>query len=494
MTVRVEIDRILSKLNQVRRLDPESFGKEKHAFRLNPVLSEQAIQAFEQKHRVSLPEDYRDFLQQAGNGGAGPFYGILPLEEYASLFHCDLSSPSPLCPASTSGWSKQKIDPPDVELPDPPDDWLNGSLALVNQGCAYCAVLIVTGPSRGRVVYVNLDTTDKVYFVHHRDFLSWYERWLDELLAGYETSWFGLGLPATEAEIATLLVTENQPEELMISALQTLERRSKIERPTVEALRICLTSPLPQVRAGAIGILAKHLHRNASSDVLRLLGDPSPKVREAALGALAEADEKLVSQNAPTLLKDPDVDVVISAIHHLVRQKALSFHDLKPLLASNNPGIVRTALWASKEIGESSKILDRHFSDPDKEVRRSALLFSTQENVESVLRRLDMEQDNEILSLVVTVLGRLNDARIVPALIQLKGHSHPFVRYNTAFALGELRDRRAIPVLKSMLSDDVFPESHSTPGMSGTTMSIADCARFSLTKLRPWWKFWGGSD
>jgi HEAT repeat protein len=482
--VRAEIDRILSKLKQVRRLDLESFGKENHAYRLNPVLSEQAVRAFEQQHRVRLPEDYRDFVLQAGNGGAGPYYGILPLEKYASLFDAHLSSPSPLCPSPTSGWSPQEV--------ASPDDWLDGSIALVDQGCAYCAVLIVSGPSRGRVVYVNLDTTDKVYFVHHLDFLSWYERWLDELLAGYETSWFGLGLPGTDAELAALLVTAGKQAELMISALESLDRRPKLERPTVEALRSCLESPFSQVRARAVSIVAKHLHRYASSDVLRLLGDPDAKVREAALGALAEVDPVLVSLHAPQSLKDPDREVVLSAIHLLVKQKELSFPDLKPLLDSDDPGIVGTALWASKEIGESAKILDRHFSDADKPVRRSALLSATQENVDSVLKRLSVEYDGELLQLVVTVLGRLRDARIVPAIISLKDHSDPFVRYNVAFALGELRDRRAVPVLKSMLSDEVFPRDDV--GGRGTTMSIADCARFSLTKLRPWWKFWGGSD
>jgi hypothetical protein len=32
-----------------------------------------------EKHRVTLPKEYRTFLTSLGNGGAGPFYGILRL-------------------------------------------------------------------------------------------------------------------------------------------------------------------------------------------------------------------------------------------------------------------------------------------------------------------------------------------------------------------------------------------------------------------------------
>lgn len=55
------------------------FGAVGHKFVLNPVLSETEVQAFETMHRISLPADYRRFLTQVGNGGAGPYYGIFPL-------------------------------------------------------------------------------------------------------------------------------------------------------------------------------------------------------------------------------------------------------------------------------------------------------------------------------------------------------------------------------------------------------------------------------
>src|SRR5437899_422192 len=74
--------RILEKLEQVRARRLSCFGSEKHGFRLNPPLTEAELDAFEKKNHVRLPNDYRTFLKDAGNGGAGPFYGLLPLEEW----------------------------------------------------------------------------------------------------------------------------------------------------------------------------------------------------------------------------------------------------------------------------------------------------------------------------------------------------------------------------------------------------------------------------
>lgn len=47
----------------------------------NPCLSEEDIKEFEHKHCITLPDDYRTFISEIGNGGFGPGYGLLPLDK-----------------------------------------------------------------------------------------------------------------------------------------------------------------------------------------------------------------------------------------------------------------------------------------------------------------------------------------------------------------------------------------------------------------------------
>ncbi len=76
------IAEIQTKLDRLRHLDRQFavFGSATHKYHLNPCLSESELQQFEADYGVKLPEDYRDFLKQIGNGGAGPDYCFLPLQ------------------------------------------------------------------------------------------------------------------------------------------------------------------------------------------------------------------------------------------------------------------------------------------------------------------------------------------------------------------------------------------------------------------------------
>jgi hypothetical protein len=44
---------------------------------MNPCLKEAEISAFEKRYHIELPQDYRLFLMEVGNGGKGPpYYGL----------------------------------------------------------------------------------------------------------------------------------------------------------------------------------------------------------------------------------------------------------------------------------------------------------------------------------------------------------------------------------------------------------------------------------
>lgn len=102
-----QIERIKTKIGQLREMDKnyQIFGSHIHQYKLNPVLTLTQISEFEKRFQVNLPEEYKLFLSQVGNGGAGPFYGVNTLEdgrisyfdnsENASHSYFDLSKPFP---------------------------------------------------------------------------------------------------------------------------------------------------------------------------------------------------------------------------------------------------------------------------------------------------------------------------------------------------------------------------------------------------------------
>ena len=71
--------RILKLLEQAKAKDPDlmRFGAYSHKYKLSAPASEETIQKFEEQEGIRLPEEYRDFLLFVGNGGAGPYYGLV---------------------------------------------------------------------------------------------------------------------------------------------------------------------------------------------------------------------------------------------------------------------------------------------------------------------------------------------------------------------------------------------------------------------------------
>ncbi|MCC6812251.1 MAG: SMI1/KNR4 family protein [Deltaproteobacteria bacterium] len=114
------------------------FGARWHQFSVGKRLSSASIEAFESKWNIELPEDYRSFLLEVGDGGAGPYYGIAPLAEWCQ-------------PDSESEFAADAL-----KTPFDPDVAANattrsGFLRIVNAGCEYYYVLVVSGPHKGQV-------------------------------------------------------------------------------------------------------------------------------------------------------------------------------------------------------------------------------------------------------------------------------------------------------------------------------------------------------
>jgi hypothetical protein len=193
LTARLE--RVAAKLARAakRRGEPVMFGASAHRFRLGPPLAESQVAEFERQHGVSLPEDYRAFITRVGDGGpgrhggAGPYYGLHPLRDWAvSLW--DLPTPTTLATPFPVEPGRAFQDWPAEVVPDEDGEPYTGTIALSDQGCGYYCILVVTGPGRGRVTETS-DLRTGPRFTADADFLAWYERWLDAVLAGDKHFW-----------------------------------------------------------------------------------------------------------------------------------------------------------------------------------------------------------------------------------------------------------------------------------------------------------------
>lgn len=153
-----------------RLLDPWCivFGADEHRYRLNPRISIEQVRDFENTHSVSLPSDYRRFLLEAGNGGAGPAYGLYPLEE--TPFYGDLAKPFGL----TEEWEMPANTPVEYRVPD---EYYDGCLAISELGDGYQSLLVITGPAAG-TIWEDYTCADSGIYPTGLNFKTWYRKWL----------------------------------------------------------------------------------------------------------------------------------------------------------------------------------------------------------------------------------------------------------------------------------------------------------------------------
>lgn len=188
---------------------PNIFGADGHHFRLNKRLSEEQIERFERRHNVRLPPDCRWFLQEIGNGGVGPFYGVFPLGEVDDFQRTApwqeetdligrLDADFPL----SEPWNDLATKPPDsladhdeaiyyAELESFEKKYffrVNGAIPVCHAGCAVRIWLVVSGKEAGNLWWDDR-ASDGGFFPasmsgsSRLQFLAWYQRWLNEALS-----------------------------------------------------------------------------------------------------------------------------------------------------------------------------------------------------------------------------------------------------------------------------------------------------------------------
>lgn len=142
---------------------------------MNPCLREWAVAGFERHFDVQLPSAYRQFLLRVGNGGWGPPTGGLfslgePPDELGELRRLWAELPWVRTPFPFTDRTEQR-------------DWRQtdfGCICLGYEGCGMTWQLVVTGPEAGNVWFDDPNSQVIAPAGPPRDFLGWYETWLEE--------------------------------------------------------------------------------------------------------------------------------------------------------------------------------------------------------------------------------------------------------------------------------------------------------------------------
>jgi len=149
---------ISDKIRSMRQLDSNFelvYGSQFHRYRIEPVVSDKEILAFERKNRITLPESYRTYLQFFGDYGASQFNGTLSFQKDVS--QVDASKPSPL---SIFTNVQDYTDSHAIEHN------ANGCVRITHGFNPSVAYLVLNGPASGHVYWLDLG-----------EFSDWYLRW-----------------------------------------------------------------------------------------------------------------------------------------------------------------------------------------------------------------------------------------------------------------------------------------------------------------------------
>ena len=218
MSSTLDKQNILDLLDELRRTDREfnNFGVRAHQYKLYQPLAEFDIAAFECTHGVTLPDDYRHFITQIGNGGAGPYYGLFPFGYQDDIHgYCTWENGYMVGDLSAEFPHQNKWNLPDAfwqKMPDPAPDvseaeedrmmeawddeldehyWnpkvMNGAIPICHLGCALRQWLVINGPQKGYVWADNrVDHTGISPLQDDKGiqmtFSDWYMSWLSKLL------------------------------------------------------------------------------------------------------------------------------------------------------------------------------------------------------------------------------------------------------------------------------------------------------------------------
>ena len=422
-----QLQRIQQKLAQAKAADKdlEVFGARSHKYHLNPLVSEAEVLAFEKKYGVSLPEDYRAFVQTIGDANAqkletmaGPYYGLSAfgtqvddlLYEGSEIY---LKAPCALSPDMTQEEWEDLSDPllTDEEEEDEEEGYVievednyfaerakvfGGLLPLGSQGCTYYHALVLNGKYAGRIVNVDLDLAQPK-FAFETNFLDWYERYLDEVISGQlmddSPTWFGYhrGEPAEELLNEYEQTTDRKTQTDCLDGVY--HKRPPLSEKVLDRIET-LISLNNEDRDFLIEILSQSSYERAKPYLRDLVTEKPKKVFQYIWWYAQDhcADwVPAVKEHLPTITDEE----MFNFATYLLTEATDNFEkDILPFTNNVNPRIRLTAYYT---LGKSQK---------------------KEQYLDTFIKGLQ-ETDNDVLRTVIQAISGVKDERLLPYYKQI---------------------------------------------------------------------------
>lgn len=261
---------LLAKLDRLRAADPAYLvtGASDHRYRFGPKASEAWVAFAEGRYDIRLPDQFRRFLLEVGNGGCGPWHGLKRFGFLPSAATAPQAVWTGEQGEITIQWGVTRIGPVEF-LPDGsptdgfetryyeamrnlaggdtilsdafpfsqdviPDEemwsalradhtrWpVPGAWQLAEYGCGIQEVLVLNGPRTGEVWSIDFSNDSGARRVSG-SFAEWYDGWLDHSLTFCARSF-------NYRRIKSLFATNDRAEAVeLLSRLQAAGIRSEI--------------------------------------------------------------------------------------------------------------------------------------------------------------------------------------------------------------------------------------------------------------------------
>ncbi|MFY0673884.1 MAG: SMI1/KNR4 family protein [Bacteroidia bacterium] len=175
------------------------FGASHHKYIFNNKIDNNEIFAFEKRHEIALPVEYKDFLLHFGNGGCGPEYGLFKLEQGIYDLPQNINKSDIIRLKEpfrfTTFWNMNYSDAADLKKWQDDYDhnyWNDGMLRICHLGCGTFATLVMNGKEKGNVWIDDRSNDGGIYpygfYSGHNktSFLEWYINWVDLSLKKFE--------------------------------------------------------------------------------------------------------------------------------------------------------------------------------------------------------------------------------------------------------------------------------------------------------------------